>query len=78
MASIQEPELQALAAELVASGLDKNLEQQGRDCLRRLEDDWHRRRVRDRVDAAASEEEELDALRALQDLLSAQHGRDRD
>jgi DNA primase len=78
VASIQEPELQALAAELIASGLEKNLEQQGRDCLRRLEDDWHRRQVRDRVDAAASEEEELDALRALQELLSAQHGRDKE
>ncbi len=75
VASIEDASLQALAAELIASGLDKNLEQQGRDCLRHIESAWQRRRVHERVHAAANEEEEVDALRALQTLLSAQHAR---
>ena len=78
VASIEEQGLQSLAAELIASGLDKSLERQGRDCLHRLENDWHRRRVHERVHAAASEAEENDALRAMQQLHAAQHAREQE
>ncbi len=76
VATIEAPELQALAADLLASGAGKNFADQGRDCLRILEDSWRSRNAHRRVSAAAGDKDaEIDALQALIALEAARHAR---
>jgi len=78
VASIEDPEMQALAADLLASGSGKNFAHQGRDRLRILEDAWRSKNAQRRLSAAmgeTNENEEIDALQALVALHAARHAR---